>query len=347
MTPGERGEARRARGAAARPRARGPRPSRARAGSRPRRRTPASDSKGSVPSSKRSGTSSEDGRELVRAPASPGTRGRRRGCRRAGRTTCTREQASTSNGARVEAAVRRGVDGVDVDARAGGAGGGGDAGAGRGSSRPRWRRRSRRPSACGRSAPPRRRDAGSSSVSGTGSAKRTVAPARSAAITHGRTLASWSRRVQTISSPGRLARPSRAKRIVSAVMLGPKTTPRGSAPSSAPTSRARAATTASVACAAAKAPPWLALRPGAHEVRHRLDRARRPSACRPGPSRRAQPPRRPGKRSRFTRSSRRVERVAVAVVGQQRARLVGGEPAHLVDLVVGLEAGTSSRSISQ
>ncbi len=32
--------------------------------------------------------------------------------------------------------------------------------------------------------------AGSSSVSGSGSAKRTVAPARSAAISHGRTLAS-------------------------------------------------------------------------------------------------------------------------------------------------------------
>ena len=44
--------------------------------------------------------------------------------------------------------------------------------------------------------------AGSSSVSRSGSAKRTSAPARAAAMSHGATLASWSRRVQTISSPG-------------------------------------------------------------------------------------------------------------------------------------------------
>ena len=41
-----------------------------------------------------------------------------------------------------------------------------------------------------------------SSVPGSGSAKRTSAPARSAAISHGATSPSWSSRVQTISSPG-------------------------------------------------------------------------------------------------------------------------------------------------
>ncbi len=41
----------------------------------------------------------------------------------------------------------------------------------------------------------------SSPVSGSKSAQRTVAPARSAACTHGRTFASWSSRVTTTSSP--------------------------------------------------------------------------------------------------------------------------------------------------
>ena len=70
--------------------------------------------------------------------------------------------------------------------------------------------------------------AGSSSVSRSGSAKRTCAPARAAAMSHGATLASWSRRVQTISSPGLSVRPMAAeKRMVSAVIDGPKTTPSG------------------------------------------------------------------------------------------------------------------------
>ena len=114
---------------------------------------------------------------------------------------------------------------------------------------------------------------GNASVSRSGSAKRTVAPARWAAITHGRTLASWSSRVHTTSSPGRRVRPTvAANRIVRSVMLGPKTTPRGSAPSRAPTEARACATTSSVACAAAKTPPWLALPPERGEVGHGLDR---------------------------------------------------------------------------
>ncbi len=45
--------------------------------------------------------------------------------------------------------------------------------------------------------------AGSSPVTGSTSAQRTSAPARPAAWTHGRTLASWSSRDTTTSSPGR------------------------------------------------------------------------------------------------------------------------------------------------
>ena len=43
---------------------------------------------------------------------------------------------------------------------------------------------------------------GSSTSGSVGTAQRTVTPARSAACTHGRTFASWSSRVTTISSPG-------------------------------------------------------------------------------------------------------------------------------------------------
>ena len=58
-------------------------------------------------------------------------------------------------------------------------------------------------------APPRRRRRAARASRGSGSAKRTSAPARAAAMSHGATLASWSRRVQTISSPGWSARHGR------------------------------------------------------------------------------------------------------------------------------------------
>src|SRR4051795_12994042 len=142
---------------------------------------------------------------------------------------------------------------------------------------------------------------GSSSVSGSGSANRTVAPARSAAISHGPTFASWSRRVQTISSPGSSARPAAAANFsVSDVMLGPKTTPCGSAPSSAPTVARVESTSSSVARPASKSPPWFALLPD--RIQSAIASIAVSTICVPaGPSSRAQPSRSPGKRSRFTR----------------------------------------------
>ncbi len=66
-------------------------------------------------------------------------------------------------------------------------------------------------------------------VLGSNSAQRTVAPVRSAYVTHGRTLPSWSSRVTTTSSPG----PHDCARVratwnVSSVMLRPNTMPAGS-----------------------------------------------------------------------------------------------------------------------
>ncbi len=61
------------------------------------------------------------------------------------------------------------------------------------------------------------------------STKRTVTP-RSWSASQGETLASCSRRVTTISSPGFISRPiARLKAKVSVVMLGPKTISSGEA----------------------------------------------------------------------------------------------------------------------
>ena len=149
-------------------------------------------------------------------------------------------------------------------------------------------------------------EAGSSSVSGSGSAKRTTAPARSAAISHGRTLASWSRRVHTISSPSASPRAAVAeKRIVSAVIDGPKATPSGAAPSRRPTLARVAATTSSLARACGKCPPSLAVLP---ERIHSVIASIAASTIwvPPGPSRRAHPSASPGKRSRFTARTARA-----------------------------------------
>ena len=148
--------------------------------------------------------------------------------------------------------------------------------------------------------------AGSSSRSGSGSAKRTRAPARSAAISHGRTLASWSRRVQTISSPGRSVRPAAAETaIVSDVMLGPNAIPCASAPSISATAARADSTISTEASACGNAPPSLAVRP------ERIQSVIASIATStiwvpPGPSRRAQPSARPGKRSRFIRGPSRA-----------------------------------------
>ena len=72
----------------------------------------------------------------------------------------------------------------------------------------------------------------SSPVAGSNPIQRTVAPAASAAITQGRTFASWSSRETTTSSPGpQPAASVRARSKVSWVALRPNTMPRGSAPS--------------------------------------------------------------------------------------------------------------------
>ena len=140
--------------------------------------------------------------------------------------------------------------------------------------------------------------AGSSRVSRSGSAKRTSTPARAAAMSHGATLASWSRRVKTISSPGCSERhAAAAKRMVSAVIEGPKTTPSGPAPSSRATEARASSTSASVRSAAWKAPPWLA--PWPERIQAAISSMASSTIWVPAaPSRRAQPSLRPGKRVR-------------------------------------------------
>ena len=77
-------------------------------------------------------------------------------------------------------------------------------------------------------------------VAGSKSTQRTSAPLASAAITQGRTLASWSSRVTTTSSPGSQSLASaRARSKVSWVMLRPNTTPSGTPPIRSATCRPR------------------------------------------------------------------------------------------------------------
>ena len=91
---------------------------------------------------------------------------------------------------------------------------------------------------------------------------RTVAPVSAAISIHGETFESWSRRVHTISSPGRRSRP--IARVIENTLLvvdGPKTNPAGSAPSNSPIVAWARSTSASHASAAANAPWLLALLP--------------------------------------------------------------------------------------
>src|SRR5688572_8056547 len=94
------------------------------------------------------------------------------------------------------------------------------------------------------------------------STNRTAAPVSSATCIHGETLESWSRRVQTSSSPGRRSRPiARESENTLAVVDGPNTKPPGSPPSSRPSVPWTSATSASQASAAANWPWLLALLP--------------------------------------------------------------------------------------
>src|SRR5262245_32821590 len=140
----------------------------------------------------------------------------------------------------------------------------------------------------------------SASVARSGSAKRTTAPARSAAITQGRTFPSWSNRVTTTSSPGPRPRPTAAaKRMVSEVMDSPNTMPSASPPSSSPATSRVAHTRSSVARACGKGPWALAGSPDRHHAAA-ASMAVSTAWVPAGPSRRTQSSRSPGKRSRST-----------------------------------------------
>ena len=113
-------------------------------------------------------------------------------------------------------------------------------------------------------------DAGSSVASSSRmSTHRTVAPASSAASTQGLTLASWSSRVTTTSSPGPSVRATEREMANSSVVaFGPKTTSSASALRSA-AARWASAITSSVSWLVANAPCVLLL---LRQVRrHRLD----------------------------------------------------------------------------
>ena len=87
------------------------------------------------------------------------------------------------------------------------------------------------------------------------STQRTVAPASSAASTHGRTFASWSSFVTTTSSPGPSVRPNDRERCRrSDVEFGPNTISPGSAPVMSAAARRASAISASVSSLAANAP---------------------------------------------------------------------------------------------
>ena len=141
----------------------------------------------------------------------------------------------------VHAPVGGQVDGVHEDLRSLLAGEGGDGGHrvdgahGVGGGAHRHQARARREGRCQRGQVQRQSAGPERDV-------RTVAPASRAASTQGHTLASWSRRVTTTSSPGRQVRArARDSDEGQAVMLGPKAiAPGSSAPSRAATaSRAR------------------------------------------------------------------------------------------------------------
>ena len=110
-------------------------------------------------------------------------------------------QRVAAEGGDVDRAVRRGVDGVDEDARAGGVGGRDDARQ-VGDGADRVGRGGDRDPARARREHGLDRGGGQLERLAVGLGEADLAPARAAAMSHGATLASWSRRVQTISSPG-------------------------------------------------------------------------------------------------------------------------------------------------
>ena len=98
--------------------------------------------------------------------------------------------------------------------------------------------------------------AGSSHVSMSISAQRTVAPARCATPSHGAMFCWWSSRDTTTSSPMTQPLPiASASRCSSTAGFGPSTTPAGSQPTRSATARRAASTIASARCEAGNTPP--------------------------------------------------------------------------------------------
>ena len=159
-------------------------------------------------------------------------------------------------------------------------------------------------------------------------------------MSHGATLASWSRRVQTISSPGCSARHAAAvKRIVSAVIDDPKTTPSAAGAEQLRDRGSRLATSASVRSAASKAPPLLAAWP--ERIQAAISSMASSTIWVPAaPSRRAQPSARPGKRVRCMGADPRVHRHRIPSRAMPQAAVDGislfyerhgaGEPVLLI-----------------
>src|SRR3954463_16330307 len=142
----------------------------------------------------------------------------------------------------------------------------------------------------------------SSQVAGSNGSQRTVAPAASAASTHGRTLASWSSRVTTTSSPGpQPAASVRARSIVRAVALRPKTIPPGSACSRSPIAARAARTTSSALRSAAVIRPRFAI--GEVSVSATARATGSGTCVPPGPSKWAVPARSAGKAARTASTS--------------------------------------------
>src|SRR5829696_10318904 len=187
--------------------------------------TPASDSNGSVPSSQRSGASSGDGYSLsgISDDSAPGAPQRIPMC---GPYHLYAEHASVSAPSAARSSRRCGTAATaSIEMRAPAAWAAATIASSSGTVPVAFdaavtaTQRVRSDSTASTA------ETGSASVSRSGFAQRTVAPARSAAITHGRTLASWSSRVTTTSWPGASVRPTAAdSRIVIAVIDGPNAT---------------------------------------------------------------------------------------------------------------------------
>ena len=109
-------------------------------------------------------------------------------------------------------------------------------------------------------------------------------------------FASWSSRVPTTRSPGRKVVPmAREMANVMEVMLGPNTTPAGSALNNCPTVARVRSSSSSALCAASKSPPPQPLEPSESQLVMAVMAVS--TTCVPaGPSKRAHPSLTPGKR---------------------------------------------------